>query len=154
MPKQRSAQVELPEEVSQELTLLRGFRDLVAERFGYFLGRRMKQAEMNEATKEERKAVSEVRERISGENLEKLISDGDITSYKATLSELSEARKTVNSKAKPFRDKISPLAKATRYIDSVAIPDSLKELGTPIQPRFSLSDWVGKALQTQKAKKN
>jgi len=35
----------------------------------------------------------------------------------------------------------------------VAIPDALKELGTPITPRFSLSKWIGDAIASAKKKK-
>lgn len=151
MPKQPTQvevpEVELPEEIQQELTLLRGFRDLAGERWGYFLGRRLTQSEMNDATKTEREAVREIRKGITGENLEKLITDGDIVTFQKHLKELNEAREVVSKKAKPFRAKISPLRKAQNYLDMVAIPDALKELGSPVQPRFSLSKWITDAMK-------
>ena len=49
--------VTLPKEVEKELTLLRGFRDLVAERTGYWFGAKMLTKTMNEKTETERKAV-------------------------------------------------------------------------------------------------
>ncbi|GAH20785.1 unnamed protein product, partial [marine sediment metagenome] len=33
---------EVPQEASESLVLLEGFRDLVGERYGYFLGRKIK----------------------------------------------------------------------------------------------------------------
>ena len=140
----------MPKEIQQEVKLLRGFRDLVGERMGYFLGRRMKQSEMNDATKTERKKVSEIRKEITGENLETLITNGDVVNYKKHLKSLKDAREVVSKKTKPFREKINPLSKAQKYLDNVAIPDALKELGTPVQPRFSLSNWVKNAMQTEK----
>lgn len=136
----------VPKEVEQELTLLRGFRDLVGERWGYWLGRRVTQQEMNEKTKDERAKVREIRKEIN-EHIEEYITNSDIETYKAKVSELAEAKKVVAKVSKPFREKISPLVKAVRYLDNVAIPDALKELGTPVQPRFSLSKWINDAIK-------
>jgi len=139
--------------VEEEVKLLRGFRDLVGERFGYFMGRRLTQQDMTEKTEAERKAVAEIRKDITGDNLKKIVADGDIKVYESKLSALKTARETLSKASKPFRDKISPLAKAQRYLDNVAIPDALKELGTPVQPRFALSKWIDSALASAKKKK-
>jgi len=139
--------------VEQEVVLLRGFRDLVGERYGYFMGRRLTQAEMTEKTEAERKAVAEVRKAITGDNLKTIIAKADVKTYEAKLSEIKSAREALNKVSKPFREKISPLAKAQRYMDNVAIPDALKELGTPVTPRFSLSKWIGDAIASAKKKK-
>jgi len=139
--------------VDQELKFLRGFRDLVAERFGYFMGRRLTQQQMTEKTDTERKAVAEVRKTITGDNLKAIIAKGDIKTYETKLSALKTAREALSTASKPFREKISPLAKAQKYIDNVAIPDSLKELGKPVQPRFVLSEWINDALVAQKKEK-
>jgi len=133
--------------------LLRGFRDLVGERWGYFLGRRLTQTEMTEKTEAERKAVAEIRKAITGDNLKTIIAKADVKTYETKLSEIKSARETLNKVAKPYREKISPLAKAQRYLDNVAIPDALKELGTPVQPRFSLSKWIGDAIASASKKK-
>ena len=138
--------------VEQELTLLRGFRDLVGERWGYFLGRRLTQTDMNEKTEAERKAVSEVRKTIR-ENIPTWIKNADVKTYTAKQEALKTVVETLSTAAKPFREKISPLAKAQRYLDNVAIPDALKELGTPVQPRFALSKWIDDTLKQQKQKK-
>ena len=154
MPRTPQAQtVQIPEDVSQELRLLQGFRDLVAERWGYFVGRRMKQAEMNEATETERKAVRDVRVTISGDKLKELIKASDIDTYEATLKAVAEAQKIVSEKAKPYRDAMSPLLKAQKYMDNVAVPDALKELGTPVKARFTLSEWLEKTLEAKKKEK-
>ena len=148
------AQVVIPKELQKEITLLRGFRDLVGERWGYFLGRQMKQAELNDKTKTERKKVTEISKGIR-DNFDSFI-EGEtpakefIDSYVKAQKQLKDARDVVSKKAKPFREKINPLRKAQKYLDVVAIPASLKELGTPISPRFSLSKWVSKAMQAEK----
>jgi hypothetical protein len=154
LPKGQSATaqaVAIP--VEQEVVLLRGFRDLVAERWGYFMGRRLTQQEMNEKTEAERKAVAEIRKTIVGDNLKRIIAEADIKTYESSLEKIKEAREALNKVAKPYREKISPLAKAQRYMDNVAIPDALKELGTPVQPRFSLSKWISDAIASAKKKK-
>ena len=132
--------------------MLRGFRDLVGERWGYFVGRRLSQQEMNEKTEAERKAVSEVRTEIK-KNLTTYIKNADMKTYTAKQEALKVAAEALTTVAKPFRAKISPLAKAQRYLDNVAIPDALKELGTPVQPRFGLSKWINDAIEASKKKK-
>lgn len=107
---------------------------------------------MSNKTEAERKAVAEVRKAITGDNLKAIITKADIKTYETTLSKIKTAREALNTVSKPFREKISPLAKAQKYLDNVAIPDALKELGTPVQPRFSLSKWIGDALASQKKK--
>jgi len=150
--KQATAQaVTVP--VEQEVKLLRGFRDLVAERFGYFMGRRLTQQDMTTKTEAERKAVAEIRKEITGDNLKTIIANGDVKTYETHISKMKEAHEALSKVAKPFREKISPLAKAQRYLDNVAIPDALKELGTPVQPRFGLSEWITKTLAQAKKKK-
>jgi len=138
---------------SKMATLLVGFKDLVGERMGYFLGRRLTQQDMTKETEAERKAVAEVRKEITGDNLKTIISKADVKTYESALAKIKEAREALNKVAKPYREKISPLAKAQRYLDNVAIPDALKELGTPVQPRFSLSSWIEKAIETAKKTK-
>ena len=142
----KTAQVAVPKEIQQELDMLHGFRDLVGERWGYFLGRRLTQADMNEKTKAERKKASEIRKEIT-DNLEDYIKNADIDTYVSKRKSLKDAREVVSKVTKPFREKISPLRKAQKYLDTVAIPDALKELGTPVQPRFSLSKWVTDAMK-------
>ena len=141
-----------PTEVAQHLTLLRGFRDLMAERMGYVLGRRLTQQDMSEKTEAERKKVSEIRKEIT-EKLETYIKDADLQTYQARQKALKDAREVLKKASEPFRTKITPLAKAQRYLDNVAIPDALKELGTPVQPRFSLSKWIETAIESSKKKK-
>ena len=129
----------------QEYTMLTGFRDLVGERAGYDLGRRLTQADMSEKTKEERKTAREIRKEIT-DSLEEYIKNSDIDTYLSKRKDLKTAREVVSKKSKPFREKISPLTRALKYLDNTAIPDALKELGTPVQERFSLSDWIKKAM--------
>lgn len=138
----------LPEATVKQVALLVGFRDMVGERMGYWFGARVKRGDMNEATKTLRKKANEISKKMRGEALEELITNSNIEGYRKLLKQLKEQREKVSTKAKPFREKINPLNKAVKYLDNIAIPDALKELGTPVQPRFSLSDYVKKAMES------
>lgn len=140
---------QLPQEVQTELKLLRGFRDLTAERMGYFMGRRLTQEELSKATKDERAVASKISTEIR-EKIPEWIENSDLDTFKAKTKALKDAREVVAKKAKPYRTKMAPLTKAVKYIDNVAIPDALKELGKPVQPRFKLEKWVNEAMETSK----
>jgi hypothetical protein len=88
-----------------------------------------------------------------GEALKMAIENGDWQTVDAKLSELAELKKNMDAVAKPYRADINTLNKAIRYLDNVVIPDSLKELGYPIEARFSLSDWVKKGIESQRKRK-
>lgn len=140
--------VQVPKEIEKELTLLRGFKDLVAERSGYFFGAKMLTKTMNDETAKERKAVREASKSLK-EAVNQLIETPTKQNSKTVQNiqeQLKEAREKNKKARKPHMQKINPLRKATKYIDVVAVPDALKELGTPVQPRFSLSEWVKKAI--------
>jgi len=143
-------QLEAPQEVEvpEELVLLEGFRDLVGERYGYFLGRKIKAKQMNEETAEERKAVSDIRKTIA-ESIPDWIENANVKEYNAQKKALKDADAKRKKVQAPFRKEITPLAKAVKYMDSTAIPDALKELGAEPTPRFSLSDYVKEAIEAQ-----
>lgn len=160
------APVEIPQEVSTEaspeLMLLQGFRDLVGERYGYFLGRKVQTKKMNNATAEERKAVSDSKKAVNdvlttiGESTPQWIQDANTEEYQAQQKALTDANKAVkkaDGKRKvaqaPFRKDIKPLTDAVKYMDNTAIPDALKELGCNVQPRFSLSTYITEALDAK-----
>jgi flagellar biosynthesis/type III secretory pathway protein FliH len=156
MPKGKAESVQaeatalvIPAEVEQELTLLRGFRDLVAERTGYALAVSALNAEMKDSTAEQRKASNEARKALR-QNLETFIQNGDFEGYKKAVEEVKKTGEALKEARKPHMAKISPLRKGIKYIDNVAVPDSLKELGVTVQPAFSLSDWIKKAVETKK----
>ena len=142
----------IPEAVEQELTLLRGFRDLVAERTAYTFGAKALSKEMSEATKEQRKAFTQASKEYR-ENLENYVRNGDFDGFSQAQAKIKEARKTLSEARKPHMQKINPLRKAVKYIDNVAVPDSLKELGVTVQPAFSLSEWIKKAVESTKKRK-
>jgi hypothetical protein len=160
--------VEAEAEVKR-LDLLEAFAELVAERFGYATARKLKMAELNEKTEAERKQASEIRKAIAfrlkfdrknggytyqmGDALQEAVNSGNWETYEAKLKELSGVKKTIDEIATPYRKEANALNRAVKYIDNVAIPDSLNELGHPIQPRFSLSDWVKKAIEQQRKRK-
>ena len=156
MPK-KTPQVAVQTEQAEvtRLDMLEGFADLVGERFGYWMGRRLHQQEMAEKCKTELTAVREKSKSLR-EHIEEIIEEEKPEvreTIKTERKELITLRKTASEVTKPFREKISELAKATKYCDNVTIPDSLKELGKPVAPRFSLSEWVSKALEAAKNKK-
>ena len=153
MPKKETQQVQaeviIPEAVQEELTLLRGFRDLVAERTGYALGVIALNAEMKEATAEQRKASNEARKYLK-QNLETFIQNADFEGYKKAVEEIEKTSKALKEARKPHMAKITPLRRAIKYIDNVAVPQSLEQLGVKVQPTFSLSDWIKKAIEKKR----
>jgi len=140
-----------PEQVEafvKEWTNLRGFSHLVAERTGYFMGRKLKQGEMNKASEKERKAVKKITDTI---DIEDFIKNTDLEGWQKKQKELKDARKAVAKKQKPFRDIISPLTKILKLFDNETIPDALRELnGQPVTPRFSLSKFAKEQLELAK----
>lgn len=155
MPKQKMAEVQaealvIPEAVQEELTLLRGFRDLVAERVAYMLGAKALNAEINEKTAEQRKAFNEASKHLR-DNIETFIKNGDYEGYQKALEDkVAKSKILRQAKKENGFEKVTMLRKGIRYIDNVAVPDSLKELGVQIQPAFSLSEWIKKAVESKK----
>ena len=145
--------VTIPKEISEEMTLLRGFRDLLAERTGYMFGAKALSTTMSEKTEKERKVV-----RDKGKSLKEAFTTlieqptkQHSDNYLTVQKEVDVARKANKEAREPHMAKITPLKRAVRYIDVVAVPDALKQLGSSIQPRFSLSDWVSKAIVKKKS---
>jgi len=149
----KAKQVE-PVPVVDMQALQEAFVELVGERYGYWVGRRLTQQDMSKDTKDQAKAVSTMVKAVNTAIEEYIAEPTDElrTQILNGRKAVAEAKKTLKTARAPFMKKIAPLAKAVRYCDNVAIPDSLKELGHPIQPRFSLSDWVQTAI-AQKPKK-
>lgn len=135
--------------------LLEGFADLVGERMGYFMGRRLKQQEMSKTCEKELKAVRDMNSSLHNHIVDLI--EEEKPELRDTIhkeqKELKGLQKTAADVTKPFRDKIGELAKAVKYCDNVFIPDSLKELGKPVAPRFSLSEHVSKALESAAKKR-
>ena len=137
------------------MDLLEGFADLVGERMGYFMARRLKQKEMGEKCEKELKAVRELNSSLHDHIID-LIEEEKPELRDAIHKEQKELKglqKTAAEATAPFREKIGELAKAVKYIDNVFILDSLKELGKTVAPRFSLSEHVAKALESAAKKK-
>lgn len=142
-------------QVPSRVDLLEGFADLVGERMGYFMGKRLKQKEMGENCEKELKAVRDMNSSLH-DHIVDLIEEEKPELRDAIHKEQKELKglhKAAADVTKPFRDKIGELTKAVKYIDNVFIPDSLKELGKPVAPRFSLSEHVAKALESAAKKK-
>lgn len=157
MPDKRVKMAQESVQVPQEdrLALLEAFAELVSERYGYYTARRLTQKDANEKTQVERKKATETAKAVT-ESIETLIKNPNEPNSKKVITNrdaLKDARKVVAAARKPFNEKIKPLASAVKYCDSVAIPDSLKELGHQVVPRFSLSEWATKAVEQTKKKK-
>jgi len=129
--------------------LQEAFVELVGERWGYYVARRVTQQDMTTATKDQAKTVRDLAKAVNTAIEEYIANASDDlrTQILNGRKAVADAKKTLKTARAPFQKKMSPLAKAVRYMDNVAIPDSLKELGHPIQPRFSLSDWVQDAIK-------
>ena len=156
-PKQ-TAQVRTTTEVVPEvdrLALLEGFVTLVSERWGYFTARRLTMKDASEKTEKERKASTEASKAFaeSIKSLRKTPNPANSQLVDKSEEALKGAKKVVKEARAPFNDKVKPLADAIKYCDSVAIPDSLKELGHPVVPQFKLSEWAQKAVAQTKQKK-
>jgi len=151
MPKQVVEEAVPEGAVQQELALLRGFRDLVAEGLGYYLGAKAVSAEAKEDEKvaEARKSVNTIRKEIT-KSIPTWIENSDIQSFQEKTAELKSAREHLKEVMKPYNEKKKPLNKAWRYCLNVAFPDALKELNSPVQPRFSLSNWIKEAIEKKK----
>lgn len=142
-------------QVPSRVDLLEGFADLVGERMGYFMARRLKQKEMSEKCEKELKAARDTNSSLH-DHIVDLIEE-EKPELRDTIhkeqKELKSLQKASADVTKPFREKIGELAKAVKYIDNVFILDSLKELGKAVAPRFSLSEHVSKALESAAKKK-
>lgn len=143
---------QLSPECLQRITMLAGFRDMVGEREGYFFGAKIKRQEMNDATKEERKVATDLRKDFK-KTIRVWVENGDVEAYDKALTGIADAREVVTKKTKPFRAKINPLNRAVKFFDTVAIPDALSEMGTPVQPRFSLSKYITNQIEEYKKQK-
>jgi len=136
-----SGQSQIPEEVA-------GLINLVAERWGYYFGKRVVQSELMRATAVERARVRSIGKQISA-LISKYLSEGeDVRSEVAKLQgELAEARQVLKQKSAPFYEKMRPLTKALSYLDKTVIPKALEEVtGEKVTPRFQVSDYILKAI--------
>jgi len=150
-PREKAKQETVPVDMQ---ALQEAFVELVGERWGYYVARRLTQQDMTTATKDQAKAVRDLAKTVNTAIEEYIAEPSDDlrTQIINGRKSVAEAKKTLKTARTPFMAKMSPLAKAVRYCDNVAIPDSLKELGHPIQPRFSLSEWAQKAIQPKPKK--
>lgn len=141
--------------IEDRLALLDTFAELVSERWGYYTARRLIVKDASEKTQTEAKNAREKAKAVnqSVETLIKTPNEDNSEVVVTARDELKTARNALKEARKPFNEKMKPLASAVKYCDSVAIPDSLKELGHPIAPRFSLSEWAKKAVEQATKKK-
>jgi len=135
-----ASQVVIPKEVSE-------FIDLVAERYGYYVAKRLKLSEMMKATKTERSLVRALGQKIGSLFSEYITEGKDVRAeIKADQEELAKARATLKAKSKPYYDAIRPLNKALSYLDKEVIPQRLEQLGKPVKPIFKVDPAILKAI--------
>jgi hypothetical protein len=141
------ATVQIPEEVVELI-------NVVAERWGYYFGKRAVQSELMKATTVERATVRALGQKISAKITEYMENGTDVRQEVHTLQgELAKARAVLREKSAPFYEKISPLNKALTYLDKKVIPQAIeKATGEKVLPRLQVSDYIVKAL-TPKQKK-
>ena len=158
MPKRTepSTQVAQPTPVVEEdrLGMLEAFAELVSERWGYYTARRLTSKDASEKTKEVSSKARDAAKAVK-DTIEKLVKtpSPQLAKYVVEKREaLTEKRKAVQAARKPYNEKMKPLADAIKYCDSIAIPDSLKELGKPVVPQFNVLPVIAKAIEQSKRK--
>ena len=135
---------------------IQNFIDVVVERYGYYFGKRKIQSELFKATKEERSTIRNLRKTI--QNLvNEMVYDGkdNRKAIKELQRKLFDARNELKRKATPYYEKIRPLTKAISLMDKEIIPQKIQEItGKPLEPRYTLSEWLRKKLTEKEQKKN
>lgn len=137
--------VQIPEEIA-------GLINVVAERWGYYFGKRAIQSELMKATQVERATVKSIGAKI-GAKIEEYMNNGtDVRAeVKALQGELAKARASLKEKSEPFYEKLRPLNKALSFLDKKVIPDAIeKATGEKVLPRYQVSDYIVKALTPKK----
>ena len=126
--------------------------DTVAERWGYYFGRRATQSELMKATSTERTQVRAVGKLIRAKIADYLTNGTDVREAVISMQgQLAEVRAALKEKSTPFYTKISPLNKALSYLDKVVIPQQLEQArGEKVLPRFQVADYTLKAITASK----
>mgnify|MGYP000255011346 CR=1 FL=1 len=123
--------------------------NLVEERWGYYLGKRVIQSELFKATQKERTEIRAIGEKISkllNEYLEKGVDTRE--EIKKLQEELATARATLMEKSAPFYEKLRPLNMAISYLDKKLIPEALeKATGRKPVPRLQVSEYLLKVVK-------
>jgi len=134
---------------------IQNFIDVVVERYSYYFGKRKIQSELFRATRDERNKVRDIGKTINA-LINEMIYDGkdNRKTIKELNKQLFDAKKVLREKSRPFYEKMRPLTKAISLMDREIIPQKIQEVtGKPLQPRFTLSDWIKKKLAEKETKK-
>jgi hypothetical protein len=128
--------------------------NMVAERWGYYFGKRAIQSDVMKATTAERAKIRALGQQISAKIGEYLANGIDVREeVRALQGSLTEARIALKEKSAPLYMKIKPLNLALTYLDKLAIPKAIESAtGSAVLPRFEVSDAIVKAI-TKPAKK-
>lgn len=153
---QTAQELAQPQEVSRA-DMTESFVDLVGECFAYKLGKKSLAKKMKESVKADSKKASEIGKTIS-ENLELLVKGEKVEEARQTVVakrvELKAKREAISKATKPLREEIKPLSEAIKFCETIAIPDSLKELGKPVEPLTKLTKEMSEQIEANKAKKD
>jgi len=148
--------VQVPEEEAIDTaTEQEALISTVAERWGYYLGKRTTQSGLMQATSAERTKVREVGKSIKDKIADYLKNGTDVRDEVVSLQvDLEGEQEALSEKSKPFYEKISPLNKALSYLDKVIIPMQIERAtGVAVMPRFQVADYTQKAIDATKASK-
>ncbi|MEM2613240.1 MAG: hypothetical protein QXO15_03315 [Nitrososphaerota archaeon] len=137
------AQTLIPTEVAELI-------NLVAERYGYYFGKRLIQSELMRETKEERKTIKEIGKKISEKMSEYLEKGVDVREDICSLQgELARVRAELAQKSAPYYEKLRPLNKALSYLDKEVIPKAIERVtGKKVTPVTQVSDYLLKAIKS------
>jgi len=123
---------------------------VVAERYGYYFGKRLLQSQILKKTGEERKKVKEITKTISEKISEYLEKGSDVRSEVLSLrQELAKIREAMKEKTSEEMQKIAILNKALSYLDKIVIPAMFERVGIKIVPRTEVSDYILNAIKTK-----
>ena len=136
---------QLPPQVAEVLNLM-------AERYGYFLGRREKLAEKRKATKDLEAQARELRAQIES-YLNAYIEKGEDVreSVMVLRKRLAPIEGELAKIRAPFNEVIRPLNRAIRHLDSLIIPRLEKIRGEKITPKFTVDIEIPKKKPKKKA---
>lgn len=136
---------QIPKEVAE-------FINVVAERYGYYFGKRSLQSELMKATREERATVRALGKKIADKINEYMEKGTDVRQEVRSLQgELAKARVVLKQKSSPFYEKMRPLGKALSYLDKVVIPQRIEAItGEKVMPRFQVDKAILNAITKPK----
>lgn len=137
--------VTIPREIAE-------FIDIVAERYGYYFGKRAIMSELMKTTTEERAKVRELGKKVN-KLFEEYIKEGkDVRNEIVNAQrELKKAKAELREKSKPFYEKMRPLNLALSYLDKIVIPSKIEQItGKKVTPIYEVSREIRAVIESKK----